>query len=321
MHAKMRMGVVGAGVFGRYHALKAAAGARSLCAGVFDPDISRAQAVAAEAGGVAFDSLDALVRASDAVIVASPTRTHFTAGKAALAAGKPVLMEKPFAATLAEADALTDLAHERNLVLQVGHLERFSAVRAAIGRVIERPLFIEAIRIAPFRPRGTDVSVMLDLMIHDIDLALDLCPAALAAIDATGAPVIGAEEEDIGNARLRFADGCVASITASRISFKTERKMRIFARDRYLSADFQNRKLFVVRRNGPGQQDFAMGEEAWTEHDSLEAEHAAFVASVLDGAPVLVDAKAGRRALDAALRIADSMASTRADARAAGLID
>jgi predicted dehydrogenase len=321
MHVKLRMGVVGAGVFGRYHALKAAAGARSLCAGVFDPDVSRAKTVAAEAGGAAFDSLDALVAGADAVIVASPTRTHFAAGQAALSAGKPVLMEKPIAATLAEADALAALAREKNLVLQVGHLERFSAVRAAIGKIIERPLFIEAIRIAPFRPRGTDVSVMLDLMIHDIDLALDLCPAALAAIDATGAPVIGAEEEDIGNARLRFADGCVASITASRISFKTERKMRIFARDRYLSADFQNRKLFVVRRNGTGQQDFAMGEEAWTEHDSLEAEHAAFVASVLDGAPVLVDAAAGRRALDAALRIADSMASTRADARAAGLID
>jgi predicted dehydrogenase len=321
MHAKLRLGVVGAGVFGRYHALKAAAGPRSACAGVYDPDAARAQAVATEAGGIAFESLEALVTGADAVIVASPTRTHCAAGMAALSAGRPVLMEKPIAATLAEADALAALAQKRNLVLQVGHLERFSAVRAAIGKVIERPLFIEAIRIAPFRPRGTDVSVMLDLMIHDIDLALDLCPAPLAAIDATGAPVIGAEEEDIGNARLRFADGCVASITASRISFKTERKMRIFARDRYISADFQNRKLFVVRRNGSGAADFAMADESWDEHDSLAAEHAAFVASVLDGAPVLVDAAAGRRALDAALRIATSMAATRADARAAGLID
>jgi predicted dehydrogenase len=321
MDSKLRLGVVGAGVFGRYHALKAQAGPRTACAGVFDPDFPRAQAVAAEAGGQGFATLDALVAASDAVIVASPTRTHFAAGMAALSAGKPVLMEKPIAATLAEADALSALAAERKLVLQVGHLERFSAVRAAIGGIIDRPLFIEAIRIAPFRPRGTDVSVMLDLMIHDIDLALSLCPAELIGIEATGAPVIGAEEEDIGNARLRFADGCVASITASRISFKTERKMRIFARDRYVAADFQNRKLFVVRRTGAGAMDFKMEEQAWEEHDSLEAEHAAFTASVLDGAPVVVDAAAGRRALDAALRIAASMAATRADARAAGLID
>jgi predicted dehydrogenase len=320
MDGKLRLGVVGAGVFGRYHALKAAAGARSTYAGSFDPDQARAGAVAKEAGGSAFDTLDALIGASDAVIVASPTRTHGEATLAALRAGRPVLVEKPIAATLAEADAMAEEATRRGLVLQVGHLERFSAVRGAISQVIDRPLFIEALRIAPFRPRGTDVSVMLDLMIHDIDLALSLCPAELVQIDATGAPVIGEVEEDIGNARLRFADGCVASITASRISMKTERKMRIFARDRYLSADFQNRKLFVIRRTGNGATDFAMQEQAWDEHDALAGEQAAFVASVLDGAPVAVDAAAGRRALDAALRIAASMAEVRADARAAGLI-
>jgi len=320
MQTELRLGIVGAGVFGRYHALKAAAGSRSAYAGSFDPDRARAGAVAAEAGGMAFDSLDALIAASDAVIVASPTRTHAEAALAALGAGRPVLVEKPIAATLEEADAMEAAAARRGLVLQVGHLERFSAVRAAIAKVIERPLFIEAVRIAPFRPRGTDVSVMLDLMIHDIDLALSLCPAELVQIDATGAPVIGEVEEDIGNARLRFADGCVASITASRISLKTERRMRIFARDRYLSADFQNRKLFVIRRTGNGATDFAMQEEAWEEHDSLAAEQAAFVASVLDQAPVAVDAAAGRRALEAALRIAESMAGVRADARAAGLI-
>ena len=320
MERKLRLGVVGAGVFGRYHALKAAAGARSSFAGNFDPDQARAATVATEAGGQTFPTLDTLVAASDAVIVASPTRTHTPAALAALRAGRPVLVEKPIAATLEEADAMAAAAAERNLVLQVGHLERFSAVRAAISDIIDRPLFIEAVRIAPFRPRGTDVSVMLDLMIHDIDLALSLCPAPLVQIDATGAPVIGAVEEDIGNARLRFADGCVASITASRVSLKTERRMRIFARDRYLSADFQNRKLFVIRRTGEGATDFAMQEQAWEEHDSLAAEQAAFAASVLDGAPVAVDAAAGRRALDAALRIAASMAGVREDARKAGLI-
>jgi predicted dehydrogenase len=317
---RLGIGVVGAGVFGRYHALKAAAGARSRFVGCFDPDAARAAAVAAEAQGAAFARLDALVAASDAVVVASPTRFHAEAAMAALAAGRPVLVEKPIAATLEEADAMAALAAARGLVVQVGHVERFSAVRAAIGRVIDRPLFIEALRIAPFRPRGTDVSVMLDLMIHDIDLALSLCPAPLVQIDATGAPVITAAEEDIGNARLRFADGCVATITASRISLKSERKMRIFARDRYVSADFQNRKLFVVRRTGEGPSDFAMEEQGYTEHDSLAAEQAAFVASVLDGAPVLVDAAAGRRALEAALAIAASMAAVRADAHAAGLI-
>lgn len=320
MQERLRLGVVGAGVFGRHHALKAAAGPRSAYAGSYDLAPDRAQAVAAEAGGVAFSSLDALIAGSDAVIIASPTRAHADAALAALEAGRPVLVEKPIAATLAQADSMAEAARRRGLVLQVGHLERFSAVRTAIAQVIERPLFIEALRIAPFKPRGTDVSVMLDLMIHDIDLALSLCPAELVQIDATGAPVIGEQEEDIGNARLRFADGCVASITASRISMKTERRMRIFARDRYLSADFQNRKLFVIRRTGNGATDFAMQEQSWEEHDALAAEHAAFVASVLDGAPVVVDAAAGRRALAAALRIGESMAEVRADARAAGLI-
>ena len=170
---RLRIGVLGAGHFGRYHALKVAAAGRAVLAGVHDLDAERAEAVAWEAGGPAL-GVEALLAASDAVIVAAPAAAHHALGAAALRAGKHVLMEKPIAASLAEADDLAALAAERNLVFQVGHLERFSAAHGALASRMGRPLYIEATRIAPFKQRGTDVSVILDLMIHDLDLILSL---------------------------------------------------------------------------------------------------------------------------------------------------
>ena len=300
------IGLVGAGHFGRFHALKVARSARARLTGIHDPDAARADAVGREAGGAPPLPLDALIAASDAIIVAAPAEHHFALASRALAAGRHVLVEKPISSTLAEADALAARAAERHLVLQVGHLLRFSAEHRALAARIRRPLYIEATRIAPFKPRGTDVSVILDLMIHDLDLVLSLIDSPIESVDALGAAVSSARE-DIANARVRFRNGAVAAITASRISLKTERRMRVFSAEGYLSADFVARELtFINRERGlplPGTGGFRREAVSWQDEDQLGAEHEAFVASCLDGAPVLVDAAAGRRALELALAV------------------
>jgi predicted dehydrogenase len=264
-----------------------------------------------------------LLDSCDAIIVASPAESHHLLAAEALRAGRHVLVEKPIAATLEQADDLASLAGERGLVLQVGHLERFSAAHGMLSRRMGHPLYIEATRIAPFKQRGTDVSVILDLMIHDLDLIMSLVESEIESIDAVGAAV-ASPHEDIANARVRFANGCVATITASRISFRTERKMRIFAAEGYLAVDFAARRLTMIARGRgkpmPGLGDFGAEDVSWEDRDALAAEHAAFVASVLDGAPVLVDAAAGRRALAAALGVMRSMAESRARCVASGLI-
>ena len=237
MSGSLRVGVIGAGHFGRFHAQKLAAAARVTLAGIHDPDAARARTVAAETRTHAL-SLPDLLAATDAVVIAAPAERHHALTMQALAAGRHVLVEKPIAATLEEADALAGLATERRLVVQVGHLVRYSAEYEAVASRMGRPLYIEATRIAPYKPRGTDVSVILDLMIHDLDLILALVDSPIASVDAVGAPV-ASRHEDIANARLRFANGCVATITASRISLKTERKMRLFAAGGYMSVNFR----------------------------------------------------------------------------------
>lgn len=319
---QLRIGVAGAGYFGRFHAQKVAAGARAVLAGVYDRDPARAAAVAGELGVPALD-WQALLAASEAVVVAAPAEAHFALAEAALAAGRHVLVEKPITETLDQADRLAARAAAGGLVLQVGHLLRYTAEHKAISTRMAAPAYIECVRIAPFKPRGTDVSVILDLMIHDLDFVLSLVDSPLESVEAMGAPV-ASPLDDIANARLRFRNGCVASITASRISMRTERKMRLFGQQGYMSVDFGARRLTMIGRGPglpvPGMPDARIEEASWTEHDALAAEHAAFVAAVLDGAPVLVDAAAGRRALDAALEVMRAMRESRERAMASGLI-
>lgn len=337
--SQLRVGVVGAGHFGRYHALKVAASERASLTGIFDPHLERAKTVGWEAGAPEM-GFESLLTISDAIIIAAPADAHHALAAAALRASRHVLVEKPIAATVPQAEELGRLAHDQGRVLQVGHLERFSAayqaLKARVGPPLHgAPLYIEATRIAPFKPRGTDVSVIMDLMIHDLDLVLALVDSEIESVDAIGAAV-ASPHEDIANARLRFRNGAVATITASRISPRTERRMRIFAQDRYLAADFAARKLTVIGRTPregepewsaaaaqtpvPGVAGFSMEEVAWEDHDSLAAEHAAFFASILDGAPVLVDASAGRRALVAALAVADAMQAAHDRMTTSGLI-
>jgi predicted dehydrogenase len=322
MAEKLRVGVIGAGHFGRFHALKLAANPSVALVGLHDRDTARADAVARE---VRCGSLSraSLLDAIDAVVIAAPAEAHYDLAAEALRAGRHVLVEKPIAATLAQADDLAALSRQHRRVLQVGHLVRYAAEYEAVATRMGRPLYIEATRIAPFKPRGTDVSVILDLMIHDLDLVLALVDSDLESVDAVGAPVASAHE-DIANARLRFANGCVATITASRISTKTERKMRLFAAGGYMSVNFVDRKLTMIGRDRglpiPGGQGARIEETTWREHDALDTEQRAFIASILDGTPVLVDAEAGRRALSAALAVTESMARSRAVAEASGLV-
>jgi predicted dehydrogenase len=322
MADRLNIGLIGAGHFGRYHALKLAGNPRARMVGLADPNPERARAVAWEAGCPVLTQAE-IFAAAQAVIIAAPAEFHFELAAAALTAGLHVLVEKPIAATLAQAGELAALATQTGRVLQVGHLERFSAAHGALTQRMGRPLYIEAVRIAPFKPRGTDVSVILDLMIHDLDLILALIDAPTAHIDAVGAPVASLHD-DIANARIRFENGAVATITASRISLKTERKMRIFSQTGYLTVDFAARKLTLVGRGIgtklPGFEEFGIEQAGWQDHDALAAEHEAFFDAVMLGAPVLVDAAAGTRALAAALAVSASIAQSREVAEASGLL-
>lgn len=322
MNKRLQVGLIGAGHFGRYHALKLAGAERVDLVGLADPDPVRAKEVAWEAG-CPVKTVDELLAKAQAVVIAAPAEFHYEHAARALRAGRHVLVEKPIAATLEQADELIALARQAKVVLQVGHLERFSAAHGAVSQRMGRPLYIEAVRIAPFKPRGTDVSVILDLMIHDLDLILALADSEVIGVDAVGAPV-ASSFDDIANARIRFASGAVATITASRISLKTERKMRIFSQTGYLTVDFSARKLSLVGRGVgmkvPGFPAFGIEQAGWQDHDALAAEHDSFLDACLEGTPVVVDGVAGKRALAAALMVSASIAESRAMAEASGLI-
>jgi predicted dehydrogenase len=305
------VGVLGVGHFGRFHALKLAA--RGALAGVHDADPARAAAVAAEVGAPALDA-GALIAASQAVVVAAPTRFHHALAMQAIAAGRHVFVEKPLAGTMAEAEAIAAAAAARGLVLQVGHIERYSAairtLRAAGAH--QGALSFEATRVAPFRPRSLDVSVVLDLMIHDLDLVLSLAGAPLVEVRAVGARV-ASDHPDVAVAQLRFEGGAAATVTASRVSVGLERRLRVLGRQGEMRVDFLARSLEALRPGGaepvatmPG---WGIDRATWTEHDSLEAEQAAFLASVATGAPVEADAAVALRALDAALRVEAAIAA------------
>jgi predicted dehydrogenase len=311
---RVRIAVVGAGHFGRFHAQKVAASPDAVLAGVLDQSPERAALIGTEVGAPVLPSLEAALAGADALIIATPTGAHHAVAAAALDAGRHVLVEKPITATLAEADDLIARAARAGRVLQVGHLERFSAARGAIARHISRPLALECVRVAPFRPRGTDVSVVLDLMIHDIDLVLMLAGAAPVAIEATGA-VVMSETIDVALARLAFADGRAASLSASRIAPATTRTLRLAGADGTLEADLVGRTL---RRFAAA--DGSVAEESWVDADSLSAQLAGFIAAIRGEAPVVVDGAAGRAALAVAREIEARIAAAGVTARAAGLL-
>ena len=306
----MRMAVVGVGHFGRAHAEKIARMDRAELVAVADRDPERANDVARRLGARAVTDYRELLATVDAVSVAVPTIAHYEVAAAFVERGVHVLVEKPITHDVESARKLIASAKRGGAVLQVGHLARFSGVTEAARRKIERPLYIECVRIAPYKPRGTDVNVVMDLMIHDLQLVLSVVGAPIDSVDAVGAPVLSASE-DIANARLKFATGCVANLTASRISLKTERKMRIFQADAYMTVDHDAetmRTMWRGRAAGSGAPKIEVDEATVrTETDALEREIEAFLDAAIDGGEVAVSGEEGLRALDAAIRVNESL--------------
>jgi len=307
----VRTAVIGVGYLGRFHAQKYAQLEGSKLIGVVDQNHQAAQAVGAELGVPALNDYRELLGKVDAVSLAVPTPLHHAIGRELLDSGIHVLIEKPIATTTQEAQELIDIARKRQCVLQVGHLERFNpAIVAAVAR-LKTPRFVESHRLAPFKQRGTDVSVVLDLMIHDIDLIQELVGQPIESIDAIGSSVFSGEI-DIVNARLRFKGGCVANTTASRISLKQERKIRIFQDDAYLSIDMQQKILSVIRKKDtaaavetPAQ--VSIEEESFEQGDALRDEIAAFLNAVRTKTEPVVSGEDGLRALETAIRITEQV--------------
>lgn len=302
----LRTAVVGVGYLGRFHAQKYAQLADSKLVAVADASAETARRVAAELSVEAVSDYRELLGRVDAISIAVPTPLHHAVACEALRRGVHVLVEKPIATTLAEAREMVGLATRHQRVLQVGHLERFNpAIVAAVDR-LRTPRFVESHRLAPFKQRGTDVSVVLDLMIHDIDLIQELVGEPIESIDAVGATVFSGET-DIVNARIRFRGGCVANTTASRISMKQERKIRIFQDDAYLSIDMQQKILTVIRKKdeapveSPAQ--VSIEEESFDQGDALLAEIEAFLRTVRNSTAPVVSGEDGLRALETAMQI------------------
>ena len=321
---RVRVGVVGVGRLGQLHARLYKEIPQADLQGVFDADAPRAQSVATELGVTAFGRLEDLLGAVDAVNVVAPTSVHFTIAQQAVAQGRHLFIEKPITVTTAQADTLIQRCAEGRLVLQVGHIERFNPALRALGSLSLAPMFIESHRLASFDPRGTDVAVVLDLMIHDLDVILSLVHSPIEHIDASGVAVIS-NEPDIANARLKFANGCVANVTASRISQKKMRKMRLFQRDAYISIDFLQGLTEVFKlmpsdapldpsslplvlgkiEQGEKKRHIVYERLQAAEGNALKMELESFLKAIADGTPPPVTGQDGRRALEVASAITE----------------
>jgi predicted dehydrogenase len=303
---KTRVAVIGVGYLGKFHAEKYSMHPDADLVGVVDIDGTKAAEVACKLGTKGFNDYRDLIGEVDAVSIVVPTVCHFEVARDFLRNGVHILLEKPITSTLEEAEELVRIAGEKNAILQVGHLERFNPVIMALEGILNRPGFIESIRIAPFKPRGTDVNVVLDLMIHDIDIIQNIVRSPIKQINSIGAPVF-TSEEDIANARIQFENGCVANVTASRISLKSERIMRIFQPDAYIVLDFQNKKVVVIRKGEgemfPGVPNIKIDEKVLEQNDALKEEISSFLECVRTGIPPVVSGEDGKRALETALLI------------------
>ncbi|MCK5829576.1 MAG: Gfo/Idh/MocA family oxidoreductase [Methylococcales bacterium] len=303
--SKLKCAVIGTGYLGKFHAEKYASLEDCELVAVVDINEQAAKDVAEKYGIQALTNYESLLGSVDAVSVVVPTQVHHIVSRDFLNAGTHVLVEKPITVTVEEAEELIAIAKEKNVILQVGHLERFNPAITGLDKE-EKPLFIEAHRLSPFNPRANDVSVVLDLMIHDIDIILAMIDSDISRIDASGTAVL-TNGTDIANARLTFANGCVANVTASRISMKMERKMRMFRPSSYIAVDFQN-KVLTKHKTGdkemfPGIPEIISEESVFEDGDALLEEIKHFVNCIQTGNNPLVSGEAGKRALQAAIEI------------------
>ena len=298
--------MVGAGYLGRFHAQKYASEAGCRLVAVADPRPEAREALALELGTTAVADHRELLGKVDAVSVVTTTPAHFAIARDFLEAGAHVLVEKPITETVEQARELITVAARCGRILQVGHLERFNPAIVAAEAELAGARFIECQRLAPFKERGTDVNVVLDLMIHDIDIVQSIVGRPIESIDAVGTPVFSGAV-DIANARLRFEGGCVANVTASRVSLKMERKLRVFRDDAYLSIDLQQRILTLIRKQAtppaPGGLPVAIDERSFEQGDALRAEIRSFLDCIATGRAPVVSGEDGLRALETAIRI------------------
>lgn len=306
MMDKIKCAVIGVGYLGRFHAQKYQMLPNAELVAVCDVNPSVVESVAHELQVQPVSDYRELFGKVDAVSIAATTNKHYEIAKDFLEQGIHVLIEKPITETLAQADELIALAHQHQVKLQVGHLERFNSARMALDAYLETPQFIESERLAPFNPRGTDVNVILDLMIHDIDMIQNMVKSPIVSIDAQGTPVL-THSIDIANARITFANHCVANVTASRISFKTVRKTRIFQNDSYISIDYHNKQFALFKKGDgemfPGIPNIIRDQKEFDKGDALLEEIKSFLHCIEQNSTPLVTAEEGRYALETAQRI------------------
>lgn len=303
-----QVAVIGSGYLGRFHAEKYAQLPEVELVGVVDTNYSKAEELASQVHTTPFVNYQDVLTQVQAVSIVVPTLLHYPIAKDFLEHDINVLLEKPMTTTLKEADELIAIAKARDLILQVGHLERFNPAYLAVESIVENPLFIESHRLNSFQERGTEVDVILDIMIHDIDIILNLVNSEATRIHAVGIPVISSTI-DIANARLEFKSGCVVNVTASRISDKSMRKLRLFQHDAYISIDFADHKASVYKKiEDEGKLPYITSEKLEIKSkDSLEEEIKSFLKAVTQKSKPLVPGEAGKRALRVALEIANQL--------------
>ena len=317
----LKAGVLGAGHLGKIHLKLLNQSTNYELVGFYDPIKENAEKVSAEFGYKAFDTIEELINAVDVVDIVTPTLSHFDCAKEAIEKGKHIFIEKPITKTVQEAETLIQLAKKYNVKGQVGHVERFNPAFTAVKNMIINPMFIEAHRLAEFNPRGTDVPVVLDLMIHDIDVILSVVESKVKSVNASGVSVIS-ETPDITNARIEFENGCVANLTASRISLKNMRKSRFFQRDAYIAVDFFEKATEVVKMKDapefPGDFDMILQnaegvkKQIYFENPKIESNNAildelnAFADSINNNTTPIVSLQQGTEALRVAQMIIDN---------------
>lgn len=311
---KLRVGVVGAGYLGKFHADKYSQMDDVELVGIADSDRVKAETVSKKVKTNAYTDYRDLIGKVDAVSVVVPTPAHYKVSRDFLENDIDVLIEKPITTTLCEADELISISEARGLIIQVGHLERFNPAILALKDIVKNPRFIESHRLSIFKERGTDVSVVLDLMIHDIDIISGFVRSEIKSIHAAGIPVITGLA-DIANTRLEFMNGCVANVTASRISTKNERKIRLFQQNAYISVDFANHEITIVRKKEDEKDSIIPGMEikqiCFEKSDALKDELAAFVKSVSRREVPEVTGQVGRDALKVALSVMEQIDSSK----------
>ncbi|WP_027075806.1 Gfo/Idh/MocA family protein [Maribacter antarcticus] len=314
----LKAGVLGAGHLGKIHLRLLQESDKYELVGFYDADLINGKKVSAEFGYTYFNNINELIAAVDVVDIVTPTLSHYECAKKAMESGKHIFIEKPITNTLEEAEELLELEVKFGVIGQVGHVERFNPAFTAVKNAIHEPMFIETHRLAEFNPRGTDVPVVLDLMIHDIDAILSVVNSKVKKINASGVSVIS-QSPDIANARLEFENGCVANLTASRISLKNMRKSRFFQKDAYISVDFLEKKVEVVKMKdapkNPGDFDMILQnaegvkKQIYFENPSIATNNAildeleSFADSINNGTTPVVSLKQGTEALKVALQI------------------